>query len=150
MMQFQFQFQLFSLFSLLSMASALMISHRQRVLAPSLSPVILYASSSSSSQEEEEEEDPSCQSPCWQDIYDADCTMDSFSARFVASDWIKELPCVQGLGEECPAVPFPAETQLPDIRRGAQLSQSSPVDITNVMEFLNIRRVGTGVDVEKK
>mmetsp|Transcript_48201 Transcript_48201/g.54573 ORF Transcript_48201/g.54573 Transcript_48201/m.54573 type:complete len:150 (+) Transcript_48201:65-514(+) len=149
MMQFQFHFQLFSLFTLLSMASALMISHRQRVLAPSLSPVILYASSSSSSQEEEEE-DPSCHSPCWQDIYDADCTMDSFSARFVASDWIKELPCVQGLGEECPAVPFPAATQLPDIRRGAQLSQSSPVDITNVMEFLNIRRVTGVVDVEKK
>ena len=36
--------------------------------------------------------------PCWQDIYDADCTMDSiFSARFVASEWIKELPCAQGM-----------------------------------------------------
>merc|ERR1711935_855926 len=36
--------------------------------------------------------------PCWQDIYDADCTMDSiFSARFVASEWIKELPCGSGM-----------------------------------------------------
>ena len=36
--------------------------------------------------------------PCWQDIFDADCTMDSiFSARFVASEWIKELPCGSGL-----------------------------------------------------
>ena len=36
-------------------------------------------------------------SPCWQDIYDADCTMDSFSARFVPSEWIKELPCGSGM-----------------------------------------------------
>jgi len=76
--------------------------------------------------------------------------MDSFSARFVASDWIKELPCVQGLGEEC-AVPFPEETQLPGIRRA---QQSSPVDITNVMDFLNIKRVvnvdTANADVEKK
>jgi hypothetical protein len=30
-------------------------------------------------------------------ICDTDCTMDSFSARFVASDWIKKLPCGQGM-----------------------------------------------------
>jgi len=130
----QFQFQLLSISLLLSLASALIIQNRQSRVAPS-SPVIVYSSS--------EEE----LSPCWQDIYDADCTMDSFSARFVASDWIKELPCVQGLGEEC-AVPFPEETQLPGIRRA---QQSSPVDITNVMDFLNIKRVvNVDVDVEKK
>jgi len=133
----QFQFQLLSISLLLSLASALInIQNRPSLRVAPSSPLIVYSSSS-------EEE----LSPCWQDIYDADCTMDSFSARFVASDWIKELPCVQGLGEEC-AVPFPEETQLPGIRRA---QQSSPVDITNVMDFLNIKRVvNVDVDVEKK
>jgi len=134
----QFQFQLLSISLLLSLASAFIIQNRQSLRVAPSSPVIVYSSS-------EEEV-----SPCWQDIYDADCTMDSFSARFVASDWIKELPCVQGLGEEC-AVPFPEETQLPGIRRA---QQSSPVDITNVMDFLNIKRVvnvdAANADVEKK
>jgi len=75
--------------------------------------------------------------PCWQDIYDADCTMDSFSARFVASDWIKKLPCAQGL-EDCD---FPEDTQLPGIRPESQQ------DI-DVMEFLNIKRV-VDINVEK-
>ena len=36
--------------------------------------------------------------PCWQDIYDEDCTMDSiFSATFVPSEWIKQLPCGSGM-----------------------------------------------------
>merc|ERR1711957_279725 len=100
-------------FSLISLASAFTIQNRH--VAPA---VILYSSTSPES------------SPCWQDIYDADCTMDSFSARFVASDWIKQLPCAQGL-EECD---FPEDTQLPGIR-------APPVDITNMMDFLNIKRV---------
>eukprot|EP00534_Pseudo-nitzschia_fraudulenta_P002193 CAMPEP_0201115892 /NCGR_PEP_ID=MMETSP0850-20130426/308_1 /ASSEMBLY_ACC=CAM_ASM_000622 /TAXON_ID=183588 /ORGANISM="Pseudo-nitzschia fraudulenta, Strain WWA7" /LENGTH=99 /DNA_ID=CAMNT_0047379807 /DNA_START=249 /DNA_END=548 /DNA_ORIENTATION=- len=68
-------------------------------------------------------------SPCWQDIYDADCTMDSFSARFVPSEWIKELPCGSGM-EDCD---FPEDTLLPEIRPESH-------NEINVMEFLNIKR----------
>jgi hypothetical protein len=36
--------------------------------------------------------------PCWQDMYDDDCAMETiFSARYVPSDWIKNLPCAKGL-----------------------------------------------------
>jgi hypothetical protein len=70
--------------------------------------------------------------PCWQDIYDADCTMDSiFSARFVASEWIKELPCGSGM-EDCD---FPEDALLPDIH-----PESVSHTEINVMEFLNIKR----------
>mmetsp|Transcript_2913 Transcript_2913/g.8003 ORF Transcript_2913/g.8003 Transcript_2913/m.8003 type:complete len:125 (-) Transcript_2913:197-571(-) len=69
--------------------------------------------------------------PCWQDIYDADCTMDSiFSARFVPSEWIKQLPCGSGM-QDCD---FPDDALLPEIRH------ESHAEI-NVIEFLNIKRV---------
>merc|ERR1712021_239465 len=68
--------------------------------------------------------------PCWQDIYDADCTMDSiFSARFVPSEWIKQLPCGSGM-QDCD---FPEDALLPEIR------PESYAEI-NVTEFLNIKR----------
>lgn len=36
--------------------------------------------------------------PCWEDIYDDDCTMSNvFGASFVAADWIKTMPCAQGI-----------------------------------------------------
>ena len=36
--------------------------------------------------------------PCWQNIYDDDCSMSSiYAASFVAGDWIKSMPCGQGL-----------------------------------------------------
>jgi hypothetical protein len=36
--------------------------------------------------------------PCWQDLYDDDCSMESvFAASFVASKWIKSMPCAAGL-----------------------------------------------------
>jgi hypothetical protein len=36
--------------------------------------------------------------PCWQDLYDDDCSMTSvFSASFVASTWIKSMPCGAGI-----------------------------------------------------
>jgi hypothetical protein len=36
--------------------------------------------------------------PCWQDLYDDDCAMeDLFQARYVASEWIKKLPCAAGV-----------------------------------------------------
>mmetsp|Transcript_7128 Transcript_7128/g.17897 ORF Transcript_7128/g.17897 Transcript_7128/m.17897 type:complete len:138 (-) Transcript_7128:412-825(-) len=71
--------------------------------------------------------------PCWQDIYDADCTMDSiFTARFVASEWIKELPCGSGM-EDCD---FPKDTVVPEMRPEAHEHPE-----INVMDFLNIKRV---------
>ena len=36
--------------------------------------------------------------PCWQDLYDDDCSMDMvYQASFVASHWLKGLPCAAGL-----------------------------------------------------
>lgn len=38
------------------------------------------------------------QNPCWEDLYDDDCVMsNAAAANFVASKWIKGLPCGQGL-----------------------------------------------------
>jgi len=109
------QLQLLSLFLIPSLASALTSPNRV-VVSSRMTRTALFSESESN--------------PCWQDIYDADCTMDSFSARFVASDWIKKLPCGQGI-EDCD---FPEDTQLPGIR------PESHQDI-NVMDFLNIKRV---------
>jgi hypothetical protein len=36
--------------------------------------------------------------PCWQDIWNYDCTMSTaYSAAFIPADWIKKLPCALGL-----------------------------------------------------
>lgn len=38
------------------------------------------------------------ENPCWQDLYDEDCTMETlFAANYVAGEWIKKLPCAQGM-----------------------------------------------------
>lgn len=38
------------------------------------------------------------ENPCWQDLYDDDCGMDSvYGASFVAKEWIKKLPCAKGV-----------------------------------------------------
>ena len=40
--------------------------------------------------------------PCWQDMYDEDCAMETiFAAQYVAADWIKKLPCAKGLEVSC-------------------------------------------------
>ena len=40
----------------------------------------------------------STENPCWQDIYDEDCSMDStYAASFVASEWLKRMPCAEGM-----------------------------------------------------
>lgn len=42
--------------------------------------------------------------PCWQDLYDDDCSMTSvYAASFVASKWIKGMPCAAGI-EVCQSV----------------------------------------------
>jgi hypothetical protein len=69
--------------------------------------------------------------PCWQDIYDADCNMDSiFSARFIASEWIRELPCGSGM-HDCD---FPTDALMPEMRPEAHHA-------VDVMDYLNIKRV---------
>mmetsp|Transcript_33509 Transcript_33509/g.77244 ORF Transcript_33509/g.77244 Transcript_33509/m.77244 type:complete len:101 (+) Transcript_33509:1824-2126(+) len=38
------------------------------------------------------------ENPCWQDIYDDDCSLTSaYSASFIASKWIKSMPCAKGI-----------------------------------------------------
>lgn len=36
--------------------------------------------------------------PCWQDLSDDDCAMEKiYASHFVASEWIKSMPCASGL-----------------------------------------------------
>ncbi|KAG7364513.1 hypothetical protein IV203_037715 [Nitzschia inconspicua] len=94
------------------------LSTRARVLRRSFAEIALQESAA----------EPN---PCWQDMYDEDCAMETiFAARYVASDWIKNLPCAKGL-EDCD---FPEDIRVPEIR-----PESHPEEI-NVMEFLNIKR----------
>lgn len=38
------------------------------------------------------------ENPCWQDFYDDDCSMDHvYQASFVAGEWLKRMPCAEGL-----------------------------------------------------
>jgi len=38
------------------------------------------------------------ENPCWQHIYDEDCSMDNaYAANFVAAEWIKSMPCADGI-----------------------------------------------------
>ena len=60
--------------------------------APTKSVKLLVPLHMSDEAEEEEE------SPCWQDFYDDDCAMTSAeAATFVASKWIKSMPCAEGI-----------------------------------------------------
>ena len=80
--------RILSSFLLLSMSSAWVIPNR----------AVMVRNAGTAIHSESSEFNTEVSNPCWQDIYDADCTMDSiFSARFVASEWIKELPCARGM-----------------------------------------------------
>jgi hypothetical protein len=60
-------------------------AHGKTVTSPSNIVVVLASSHSP-------------QDPCWQDLYDEDCAMETlFSANYVAAEWIKRLPCAQGM-----------------------------------------------------
>lgn len=38
------------------------------------------------------------ENPCWQDLYDDDCSMsNAAAASFIAAKWIKSMPCGAGL-----------------------------------------------------
>lgn len=79
----------------------------------------------STNQEEFEEENP-----CWQNMIDDDCAMESAeSATFIASEWIKSMPCGEGI-EDCD---MPADLQTPEIR-------AHGLDHTDVMDFLGLKR----------
>ncbi|EEC43241.1 predicted protein [Phaeodactylum tricornutum CCAP 1055/1] len=79
------------------------------------------------------------QNPCWEDLYDDDCVMsNAAAANFVASKWIKGLPCGQGL-EDCD---MPEDLTLPETRPEAG------VDHVDVMEFLGLHRA-EGINNDK-
>ena len=58
---------------------------------PSTPRGLMLRSATAKSTEEES-------NPCWQDIYDDDCAMsNAFAANFVAGNWIKGMPCAEGI-----------------------------------------------------
>ena len=58
--------------------------------------IMAFPNSEFSPNEEETTADEDA--PCsWHDIYTADCAMDTFSARFVAANWVQSLPCAKGM-----------------------------------------------------
>jgi len=72
--------------------------------------------------------DPS--NPCWQDNYDGDddCLSTTYSAAFVAEDWIKSMPC--GKDADC----LPEELSHPGTMG------DSGVEKVDVMAYLDIRK----------
>mmetsp|Transcript_14395 Transcript_14395/g.21240 ORF Transcript_14395/g.21240 Transcript_14395/m.21240 type:complete len:116 (+) Transcript_14395:72-419(+) len=72
----------------------------------------------------------STEDPCWQDVYDDDCSFSTvFSAGFVASDWIKSMPCGQGV-EDCNT---PEPLTQPNVK-------SDGISQVDVMDFLGLKR----------
>lgn len=48
--------------------------------------------------EESEEDSPVAMEPCWQSLLDDDCFMSQmYASNFVAGQWIKSLPCGEGI-----------------------------------------------------
>lgn len=42
--------------------------------------------------------DDEVNNPCWEELFDDDCAMrNTYSANFVASQWIKSMPCAKGI-----------------------------------------------------
>jgi len=73
-------------------------------------------------------------SPCWQDIYDDDCSMSNiYAANFIASKWIKSMPCGAGI-EDCD---MPAELHVPSAH------QDRGIEKTDVMAFLGLKRAAS-------
>ena len=107
----------------LTVASSWTTTRRSRLRANPL-----FVSSSTEEQETNEG------NPCWQDIYDDDCSMSNiFAAHFVASEWIKTMPCAMGIDEDC----MPNDLTVPETRPEAG------VDHVDVMDFLGLSRAKT-------
>ena len=96
--------------------------------------------------------------PCWQDLYDDDCSMDSiYAASFVASKWIKSMPCGAGIEVRQSAMLrsellfFPDETliifvvrffkdcDMPEALRTPHTKENG-VAAVDVMAFLGLER----------
>mmetsp|Transcript_28201 Transcript_28201/g.46710 ORF Transcript_28201/g.46710 Transcript_28201/m.46710 type:complete len:132 (+) Transcript_28201:183-578(+) len=76
------------------------------------------------------------ENPCWQDLYDDDCSMESvYAANFVAAKWIKGMPCAAGI-EDCD---MPEPLQVPGVKEDG-------VAEVDVMDFLGLKRVHLGTD----
>lgn len=71
------------------------------------------------------------QNPCWGDLYDDDCAMSNiYAASFVASEWIRSMPCASGV-EDCDV---PKDLTVPETRPEACVEQ------VDVMSFLGLSR----------
>uniref|UniRef100_A0A7R9WEU5 Uncharacterized protein n=1 Tax=Pseudictyota dubia TaxID=2749911 RepID=A0A7R9WEU5_9STRA len=71
------------------------------------------------------------ENPCWQDIYDDDCSMSTvYSASFVATEWIKSMPCAAGI-EDC---------DMPDELRVPFAHDDPGIEDVDVMGFLQLKR----------
>jgi len=76
--------------------------------------------------------------PCWQDLYDDDCSMESvYAANFIASEWIKGMPCAAGI-EDCD---MPEELKVPE----AKVDGIASVD---VMSFLGLQRASASKPID--
>eukprot|EP00956_Cyclotella_meneghiniana_P022441 scaffold42474_cov73-Cyclotella_meneghiniana.AAC.5 len=74
---------------------------------------------------------PDSKNPKWQDCYDGeddDCLSTTYSAAFVAEEWIKSLPC--GKDADC----------LPENLSHPGVMSDAGVEKVDVMEYLNIKR----------
>ncbi|CAJ1969264.1 unnamed protein product [Cylindrotheca closterium] len=70
--------------------------------------------------------------PCWQDLYDDDCSMDAvYQSSFVASEWLKSMPCAAGI-DDCD---IPDELKLPGNKHGEDNMAS-----IDILKALNIKR----------
>mmetsp|Transcript_1580 Transcript_1580/g.3485 ORF Transcript_1580/g.3485 Transcript_1580/m.3485 type:complete len:125 (+) Transcript_1580:94-468(+) len=69
--------------------------------------------------------------PCWGDMYDDDCVMENAAAAgFVAAQWIKSMPCGEGI-EDCD---MPDDLKVPETRPEAG------IDHVDVMSMLGVKR----------
>jgi len=73
---------------------------------------------------------PDAKNPNWQDCYDGDddCLSTTYSAAFVAQDWIKSMPC--GKDADC----------LPENLSHPGTMGDAGVEKVDVMDYLNIKR----------
>lgn len=87
----QYQSKMIKIISLLCVLPLTQGLLQQRVF---LSPHHHRASTSLSADQVETD----TENPCWQDMYDDDCSMDkTYAASFVASEWLKKMPCAKGI-----------------------------------------------------
>lgn len=84
------------------------------------------------------EERAAAENPCWQDIYDEDCSMDhAYAASFVASEWLKRMPCGEGI-EVCIAKP-------PSFRNGVVIDCASESFVLCFLNWMLLTSTGLGL-----